>query len=248
MSSNTHGFSNEKEIVAYLNKAKIFANLNINMKNFISFMFHNIESSDVIFAQVISGVSKPDMYIEVNGIRKYISIKKGSGNSIHQEKLDVFEKFLTNENIEQKYINYLKEFHFGDGTVNGTGKARICSRKFCALYPEKIVEINKEFNKPEILKKLLNRIIFIGNIEGNEVDYVYHGEINKGIWASREEIEEYLLNNQISDNCIHFSSLTYQVWNRGLNFNPNTAARRYVMQIKWGSLVDDLVKIREKNG
>ncbi len=37
---------------------------------------------------------KPDMIITINNVIKRISIKKGTGNSVHQEKVDVFVEFL----------------------------------------------------------------------------------------------------------------------------------------------------------
>ena len=47
-------------------------------------------------------------------------------------------------------------------------------------------------------------------------------------------------------NLIHFGPLTYQIWNRCLNFNPKTENRRNVMQVKWGSLEKDLIAINKE--
>ena len=37
--------------------------------------------------------------------------------------------------------------------------------------------------------------------------------------------------------------LTYQTWNKNIKRNPNTEDRRNVLQLKWGSLETDLIKI-----
>ena len=55
-----------------------------------------------------------------------------------------------------------------------------------------------------------------------------------------------MLNNKFAINSIHFGPLTYQIWNRCLNFNPNTENRRNVMQVKWGSLERDLLIIEKE--
>ena len=78
------------------------------------------------------------------------------------------------------------------------------------------------------------------------VDALYYGNVNEGHWASKDEIIEYVVNNTFNLNSIHFGPLTYQIWNRCLNFNPNTENRRRVMQVKWGSLLNDLLII-ERN-
>ena len=51
-------------------------------------------------------------------------------------------------------------------------------------------------------------------------------------------------NNDISINAVHFGPLTYQVWGRNEKGTASHPERRYVMQVKWGSITDDLKKIR----
>ena len=72
---------------------------------------------------------------------------------------------------------------------------------------------------------------------------LYYGDINEGHWAKKEEIMEYIVNNIFKMKSIHFGPVTYQIWNRCLNFNKNTENRRRVMQIKWASLYKDLLVI-----
>ena len=53
---------------------------------------------------------KPDIIIEINNKRKNVSIKKGSGNSVHQEDIDLFIDFLTTLNISEKAKNELLKY------------------------------------------------------------------------------------------------------------------------------------------
>lgn len=246
MGDNTSGFENEDELIEYLNSKKI-KDLNSNMKDFIFFIFGNIDEENIIQATSGKSGQKPDMIITINNVIKRISIKKGTGNSVHQEKVDVFVEFLKSINISNETINKLLKFHWGDGTSDGTGSQRISSSDYKQQFPEEIEMINKEFNKEKNIKEFIYRFIMQGKSDDYDiVDALYYGNVNEGHWASKDEIIEYVVNNIFNLNSIHFGPLTYQIWNRCLNFNPNTENRRRVMQVKWGSLLNDLLII-ERN-
>jgi hypothetical protein len=246
MGDNTSGFENEDELIEYLNSKKI-KDLNSNMKDFIFFIFGNIDEENIIQATSGKSGQKPDMIITINNVIKRISIKKGTGNSVHQEKVDVFVEFLESINISNETINKLLKFHWGDGTSDGTGSQRISSSDYKQQFPEEIEMINKEFNKEKNIKEFIYRFIMQGKSDDYDiVDALYYGNVNEGHWASKDEIIEYVVNNIFSLDSIHFGPLTYQIWNRCLNFNPNTENRRRVMQVKWGSLLNDLLII-ERN-
>ncbi len=246
MGDNTSGFKNEDELIEYLNSKKI-KDLNSNMKDFIFFIFGNIDEENIIQATSGKSGQKPDMIITINNVIKRISIKKGKGNSVHQEKVDVFVEFLESINISNETINKLLKFHWGDGTSDGTGSQRISSSDYKQQFPEEIEMINKEFNKEKNIKEFIYRFIMQGKSDDYDiVDALYYGNVNEGHWASKDEIIEYVVNNIFSLDSIHFGPLTYQIWNRCLNFNPNTENRRRVMQVKWGSLLNDLLII-ERN-
>lgn len=249
LGDNSDGFANEIEIIDYLNKTRLFDNLNNNFKVFLEFLFNENLTGKTIFSYKPEKQVKPDIAIIINNNTKYVSVKKGSGNSVHQEKLKEFEKFLDNCNISKKIIEYLKEFHYGDGSIDGTGKLRIKATQWQKENFEKIKMINSSFNTQNMLRKFFDRFLFVGNIPGAPiVDVIYHGNIEKGLWANKTEIINYLLNNPVSSTTVHFSNLTYQVWNRNLKFNPNTEDRRHIMQVKWTSITKDFINITKNRG
>lgn len=246
MGDNTSGFENEDELIEYLNNRKI-KNLNNNMKDFICFLFGNIDEENTIEAIPGKSGQKPDMIININNIIKRISIKKGTGNSVHQENIDLFVEFLKSIKISDEIINKLLRFHWGDGTTDGTGTKRISGSEYKKQFAEEIDKINEEFNKEKNIKEFVNRFIMQGKSEEYDiVDAIYYGDVNEGNWASKNEIVEYIINNRFNIDAIHFGPLTYQTWRRSLNFNPKTEEGRKDMQVKWGSLLNDLLNI-ERN-
>ena len=246
MGSNTSGFQNETDLICALSN-KLYAELNDNLKKFISFLFPKVNNNDQIKCYCGIAEQKPDIIIEINNKRKNISIKKGSGNSVHQEDIDLFMDFLTTLDISEEAKIELLKYHWADGTTDGSGKIRVSSAEYKAEHQKEIDLINSELNKNKPLTKLITRVLFRGkNDKFDEADVIYYGTINEGHWATKDEIIKYMLNNKFDINSIHFGPLTYQIWNRCLNFNPNTENRRNVMQVKWGSLEKDLLIIEKE--
>lgn len=107
------GIINEKTIINSL-EGKYYYELNDNMKKFIYFIYPNIGLNDIIYSRKVNNLYKTDIVIKINNVEKYISIKTGSENSVHVEKLDTFVKFLKEIKVNNNIINYLKLYHFGD--------------------------------------------------------------------------------------------------------------------------------------
>ncbi len=246
MGSNTSGFQNETDLISALSN-KHYSELNDNLENFISFLFPQINNNDNI--KCYRGIvgQKPDIVIEINNKKKNVSVKKGNGNSVHQEEIDLFMDFLTSLNISEKAKIELLKYHWADGTTDGSGKIRLSIPEYKSEHQKEIDLINNELNKRESLTELITRVLFKGKSEQfDEVDAIYYGTINEGHWATKDEITRYIINNKFDLNSIHFGPLTYQIWNRCLNFNPNTEKRRNVMQVKWASLERDLIIIEKE--
>jgi hypothetical protein len=238
------GFINEKELREYIN-SNTFCEYNKNIQEFLSFVFKEYMNPDFPFlVEKNAGQVKPDLCIKHNGIIKHISIKMGSGNSVHQEKIDVFFPFI-GDMFGEEYINYLKKFHYGDGTINDTGITRYSAKECKKKHAKEIDKLNKKINEWHNLRLFLDRFLFIGNVGFLAADVVYHGAIESGLWASREEIMDYVQHSATSANALHFGPLTYQVWGRDEKRNAVHPNRRYEMQVKWGSISKVLIKIRE---
>ena len=97
---------------------------NLHIGNFILFTFKNFDYTNKIYCRKLSNNQKTDICVGIGNSVKYISLKSGSQNSVHVEKINDFIKFLLNEKIELKIINNLLIYHYGDNSLTGEGKTR----------------------------------------------------------------------------------------------------------------------------
>ena len=145
---NSDGFQNEVQIEKALN-FKLYDEINPNLKYFLKDIFRGYNLNGKIIHAIRCGKNvKPDFYLHIDGIPEdiYVSVKKGSGNSIHQESIKQFIQFLKKEKCPEYLINDLLLYHYGDGTTNNTGKIRYKAREFASMNPEVVDRLNKYFS------------------------------------------------------------------------------------------------------
>lgn len=124
--SNAHGNKNELKIVQALND-KAFSVLNNNLKEFVKYVAEDnniaITSNMLIKAEYEPNSRlKQDFYLYLEDKKFYISLKMGSGNSVHQEKCEDFVRYIKNElNASEDICNNFLFFSWADGTLDGTG-------------------------------------------------------------------------------------------------------------------------------
>lgn len=242
------GFENENIICNAIN-GKRFYELNDNLKKFLSCLFGSVSKHDIIFCEKKAGMNKSDVIISLNKKSYKISIKSGSGNSVHQETIDDFIKYLKKDfNLPNDLEKYIKLFIWGDGTINGKGlvKYRIDSREFERKYPLIINRINVFFKKNK--KKLIKRFVINGLKSKYPIDYIYYGDVNKGYWSDSESILNFLIDDlNESNSVISVGRLSFQAWNRNINNTVASEKKRGVIQLKWASIGTDLKNLMEKD-
>lgn len=240
------GKKNEEDFINHINKNK-FDQYTKVIQEFITFLFgESININLKFYSQIIKENSKPDILIMHNNKIKYISLKSGKGNSVHQEKSNEFFSF-TNKLLGKEISDGIKLFHYADDSLDDSGQIRYSSAIAKKRYKKEIDIVNSKINLKNNLIIFLDRFIFKGNISELTVDAVYHGDINSGTWATREEIINYFIKKEYKSTSIHFAALNYQVWGRDENRKAKYPERRQVSQIKWSSIVNDLNYIRNKN-
>lgn len=240
------GFQNEFDICDELNKKRV-NELNIMYREFINDLFLNVEDDDTIICYVDKSNKKYDIIIEIKGIIKRISIKKGVKNSVHVEGIASFIHFLIiNQISKSSIIEYLK-YHYADGTTNGTGKNRISISEYKIANQNQIDLINKELNKSSILEKAIDRFILKGNISKDSIDAILFGVKDDFIWIKKEDIKKIILSKKdIYSSAVHFGPLTVQPLDRCLNRNEKYEKKRFYIQIKWYNLADDIIESMNK--
>lgn len=245
MSSNTHGNENEKSISTALNK-KIFKDVeNLNLKTFIKDICPSVTEDSFILCSALAGIKKQDVQIIIGKNSYNISVKVGSGNSVHQEKLEPFIKLLKSEyKINEALADDIRFFIWGDGSLDGKAPQsnRMKSTEKKSKYPLIINHIQEFFdnNRYELLKRFL-----VTGANGGEIDFIYYGTTNDGVWCSAEKAIQFQMSvSKGHTSSIGLGNMTFQTWNPCIKSNAKEKYRD-TLQIKWGSIQKDIVVIRD---
>lgn len=242
-----NGVDNEFEFVKYLNGKKV-KDLNPMVKELIDYLFPNVNENSIIKSWRNHISQKTDVFIRINGTMKGISIKKGSRNSVHVDRISDFVKFLFENGINKKIVNDYLKYHFADGTTNGKGAKRLSVEEYKVNHQDEINLINEIFNEEEILKNAIDRFILKGNNSDYYIDAIVYGECDDFLWLKKEDIYKIIVKKKnVKSTAVHFGSLIVQPKTRCLNYNPKYEKDRFCVQIKWYSLFDDIVESLNDN-
>ncbi|MEZ7741027.1 hypothetical protein O3794_05560 [Gemella sanguinis] len=260
---NSHGFDNEKLIVNALNNKKLNL-LPGHFKKFINTICsdYHIKLSDNIVIQAKKAETevdpetkrkinpKPDIYIIIGDNSFGISTKMGSGNSVHQEKVESFIEWLKNSKISIKdptIYDDLRLLIWGDGTLSGdspverdsTGniKNRFTTQEFKSLYPEKWRKIQDFLILHK--KEIIQRALFFGKTN-KEVHYIYHGTVTHGSWISQQELLNFNLNKPLNTSTFNVGRLSFQLYNADKKGTPSGSKKRGIVQFKYANLSKDI--------
>ena len=110
-------------------------------------------------------------------------------------------------------------------------------------HQSEIDQINEFINNESFLRKCIDRFILKGRNSCDKVDILIYGVPSDFIWVKASEVYDILLrhrNDYSTD--IHFSNLFYQPLNRCLNYNPKYEKCRFISQLKWYNLGDDIIE------
>lgn len=249
MATNNNGIKNENEFRAYLNGKQV-KDVNKAFQDMLYYFFASCHENSSITAWNLFSKKKADICIKINDEIRSFSIKMGYKNSVHTEWLFTFLDFLRDIGVDQATIFRLKRYHFADGTIDGTGDNRMSAKEYQELFPEEIKKINHVINRPNIINKVVQRSVTMGNHSKYEIDGLIYGTVNEFIWVSKEEIKRLTCDEKIiiESNGVHFGPLFYQSFGRCLNHNEKYEHLRSYMQFKWYNIhehMDIIIKKRD---
>lgn len=233
-----NGFDNEKEIIKELS-TKSFQQLNSNMQRVILKLNCN-NIPDSISAVKYGGADKADICIRIDEDDYFVSVKKGTGNSVHQEPVEDFILFLSdNFDADNSVFDDIRYFIWGDGTLDGSGlkENRVSSTQLKKENPEKIANIQEYFNKYK--KELLRRFLITGVKSTHAADYLLYGNINNCHIVESDKVLNFALG--VEKSSLSIGVLTFQAWNRNLSPKGKSEGKRGSIQLKWGTLKDDII-------
>ena len=234
------GFENEDRIIEALN-GKIFESLTANLQELIKSSFLNYNG--VIVAVKQAGQNKSDLKITIGNESHTYSVKKGSGNSVHQEPIEQFIHFLElNYTISKDLENDIRFFIWGDGTFDGKGKKedRLDQNQLKKLHEPLLQRINIFFEN--IKDDLIQRFVFDGaNTSIHSAEFIYFGTEKKGICIPAKNAFNLISKNKSTRAAISVGVLSFQAWNRAIKKDSKSEHKRGQIQLKLGSL-ERLVK------
>lgn len=233
--TKNYGFQNEWDFFHYLNGKKV-GEVNLMFRKFLLANFPYINNDMKISAYVNFERTKEDIWIKVGKDKKSISIKMGKTNTVHNEYIYSFTNYLAKEKVPLKIINIILEYFFADGTHNGSGARTLTFPDYKLKIKRKIKKVNKYFMKHEdLLIKLINRFVI------GKTDILIHGTVDAFTYITKDEIIKLLLSlKKEPSSTIHFSKLIFASKGR------NNDIDKFIVQIKWYNLKDDIARIRGK--
>ena len=168
-----NGVKNERALIESLN-GKTHSKLNKNLKKFIQALFPGCKNSDVIKCKKQEGNAKGDLKVSIEKNTKSVSVKVGTGLSIHEENFYTFKKeFLDKHNCSSAVKKTLENF-----IVSGPSASKQVITQDKKTQAQKFLTENKQ--------SLLER--FMKNGRTNiHADYIYYGNCNTGCLMEIDE-------------------------------------------------------------
>ena len=243
---NNTGFSNEDDLKKSLND-KNFKELNDNLKNNIILKLSNdIDNDTIISCSKIGGTNKADLGIKIKNRVYLISVKKGTGNSLHQEPISTFIDYIKKINgCNEEIIKTVKYYIWGDNTYDGTGPIadRVNAYYLKKHHSDILTKVQTFFNLNKNI--LLDRFIKYGVKRESKyyAQFMYYGTVSKGIIRPIDNIVKYL--SKDTKPILSVGGLTFQAWNRNINGGDKSEKKRGVIQLKWGNIGKELSNVPE---
>ena len=237
-----HGLLKEDEMVIHLNNKKV-KELTNNCAYLIKELFGAVDENETITCQKTEGSVKPDLIIECKGQTRFVSMKSGRSEIVHQEIIKNFVLFLRSLGVSKRTQQTILLYHFGDGTMDGSAKERFPYEKLRLLLAQRIKEANDELNKDrDFILKVVNRCVFDGAIEdAPRADAIYHGDYEFGMLVSKKQVEKHIkrktwdyLNN------LHIGPLHLRPSARYIGREIVSEKRRHRLECFWPHLKDDI--------
>lgn len=187
------GLMNEEQIIRAIN-GKTYYELNANLQRLVNYLFPTLDRNRKINCCKAEDYTKPDICISQDDKSHYVSIKHGTAEQVHEERLDRFISYLKECGIDDYTIESYLLFHFGDGTIDGTGQTRLDHFNVFVKYNERILKLNEKFNESrEFVKNFANRVLFQGvNPLAIPADIIYHGDEEFGSFINKNQIMRHI--------------------------------------------------------
>jgi len=248
MSYNT-GHLNEERLALAINN-KMYDELNNNLRNLVMHAIPKFDRNKRIKCCKAEDYIKPDIVIYQEEEIRYISVKCGTAEGVHEEKLDRFTNFLKESGFDDYTIESYLLFHFGDGTTNGTGENRLTNFQVMVKYHDRIRKLNEQFNKSkDFIKFFADRVMFQGvNPLANQADILYHGDEDFGLLMSRKQFMRHIdfKSWDFMESVVHVGPFVLRPKGRYPNREIKNDFYRFTVVVSYPRLFSDIQLISKK--
>lgn len=222
-----------KQFILNINNKK-FSELPLTYQQVLFNIKENIKPNN--FIKVIKYISgkKNILIINIDNEKYYVTILTKNEEIIYDDTIYHFINILRKFKFSTSQINNLLYFHWGDTTLNNSGKIRYSSKDLYEHNHKLFVDINNSFNKQTILLNLLEQLLFVDEIYQKPISNIIILNKDKMISFKKVFFLNLLVNNKyykFSD--VHIGPFSFQNKRRNLAFNKHFEYRRLNVLIKW---------------
>ena len=219
-------------IINSLNNKRYFE-LSQHFKGFISYIYPNIKDDDLIICNKKKG-SKIDFQIEVNQVCKNVSVKNGDIIYVYKDRIMNLVLFLLSIKVSKECIMAMLYYHYGDGTIDGSGSSiNSFSGLLCEDYKKEIEIVNNEFKNKELLGKVIDYLL-INEKSGNKVDYFYYGDERSASYANSSIVRENIINedNNYPHKFMRIGVMNFHPLKRSYSYLDSNLSYKHICVLK----------------
>lgn len=246
-----YGYQNEKDFVNLFN-GKFLYELDDNSQKFIKELFGEIiDNNEPLLSWKNRYVQKADIFIKYKNYIKNISLKCGKNNSVHQEKIQSFQRYLESLNIPYKTIKKYISYHYGykhDNDIIDFSTV-LSSEEYKKHYQKDLDEFNNAINHTRIIIDMVDRFIVKGCNSKYDIDAFVCGTIDNYIWLMKFDIYDLVLSKRCIDfTSPHIACMTIGPKMRGLSRDTNikqiNSKERYMVCVRWNFIREDIINFK----
>lgn len=245
-----YGYQNEYDFVDLFN-GKYLYELDDNSQKFLKELFNDIiDNAEPLKSWKNKMVQKTDIFIKYKNHIKNISLKCGKSNSMHQEQIQEFERYLGKMGIPYNVIKFYKNYHYGykkdlEGKIDYS--LRLSSEEYKKIYQNEIDIFNKTINKTRIIIDMIDRFIIRGRNSDYDIDALVCGTIDDYVWILKYDLYDLILEKRCLDfTSPHIACMTIGPKKRNLDGKSKNIKDRYIVCIRWNFIREDIVNFKNR--
>jgi hypothetical protein len=218
-------------------------------KEIVQTLFPESKKRGLFHGQYLQPILQTDFQVWKGTRAKNVSVKSGKSDSMGFENIKSFILYLRIKGISEETQKTILYYHYGDGTMTGSGKRRWTYEQVSSLLLPRIQKANVELNTKEMINCALDRFVFKGS-SGRVIsaDFVLFGGSKFGSLYSQEEIRLAATHKHYSySRALHFGPLLIQPYLRDVRGKSGNQSKRETLQAKWHYMQSDLEQSIEKS-